>query len=88
MVELRITERFPICWSLNPQPSTEQSRFAADGQPLRLAGSPLPLSRRRAATQGETLPVAVDVFLSCKLCGCVQGRNVAMSSSAARSADR
>ena len=49
---------------------------------------PLPLSRRRAATQGKTLPVAVDVFLSCKLCGCVQGGNVAMSSSAARSADR
>ena len=33
--------------------------FAADGQPLRLAGSPLPLYRAGAAIQGKTLPVAV-----------------------------
>ena len=33
----------------------QKSRYAADGQPLRLAVSPLPLYRADAATQWETL---------------------------------
>ena len=36
-------------------PNLQKSRFAADGQPLRLASSPLPLYRADAATQRKTL---------------------------------
>ena len=35
--------------------TSQGSRFAAVGQPLRLAGSPLPLYRADAAIQGKTL---------------------------------
>ena len=36
-------------------PNLQKSRCAAVGQPLRLAGSPLPLYRADAAIQGKTL---------------------------------
>ena len=36
-------------------PNLQKSRFAADGQPLRLASSPLPLYRRRRGDTGEDI---------------------------------
>ena len=36
-------------------PNLQKSRYAADGQPLRLASSPLPLYRRRRGDTGEDI---------------------------------
>ena len=37
--------------------TSQESRFAADGQPLRLASSPLPLYRRRRGDTEEDIAV-------------------------------
>ena len=63
--------------------TSQQSRFAADGQPLRLASEPLPLYRADARHRGRHSPVAV-CGLELRVKSEIGKR--AMSSSAARKA--